>query len=308
MSSFPTFVSERPEPNVAGGRLRDCAYAMLMVLANKAGIVLPADLTAAREALERSDDRPDETGASKSDLMLAAQRTWDWSPARFTGDWSAFVSRLGTSAGGCISIQYKALGEPFIRFDRAFAARDDSWHEVYAQATGPSGELRPGFLWLMDPEGPVSGYHGEWVPTGTLGRAAAAYAGAGQVAALVADTDEAIRKGDPMFKTDPLEMIGSVVARDDPDVRIVALATGTYSTPIKGGNYQVKAPVTATITGSVGPEPCWEIWDGPRGWSLMAKRNAVFTPKAAPATTTTTLDITVHGASKPLATVEVPHA
>lgn len=70
--------SERPEPNAPG--LRDCTYS-----AGLTGLVFAgfdkfpkgAFTVDEREALERSDDQPNETGASLDDLILAIKRRYD---------------------------------------------------------------------------------------------------------------------------------------------------------------------------------------------------------------------------------------
>lgn len=70
--------SERPEPNATS--LKDCAYSSaLMGLVFGGFTKFPAGIytVAEREALERSDDQPNETGASLDDIILAVKRRYD---------------------------------------------------------------------------------------------------------------------------------------------------------------------------------------------------------------------------------------
>ena len=74
---FPVVWSERPEPNASG--LKDCTYsAGLTALVYGDKVVYPKGIytVAEREALERSDNQPDETGASLSDLIVAIRRRY----------------------------------------------------------------------------------------------------------------------------------------------------------------------------------------------------------------------------------------
>lgn len=74
---IPLVWSERPEPNAAS--LKDCAYsAMLMALVFGGFTKYPFGIysVAEREELERSDDQPDETGASLGDLVVAVRRRY----------------------------------------------------------------------------------------------------------------------------------------------------------------------------------------------------------------------------------------
>jgi hypothetical protein len=70
--------SERVEPNSSTG-LKDCTYAAGltgMVYAGFGPFPLGIYTVAEREALERSDDQPDETGASLGDLVTALSRRY----------------------------------------------------------------------------------------------------------------------------------------------------------------------------------------------------------------------------------------
>lgn len=74
---FPVVWSERPEPNASG--LKDCTYSsglMALVFGDFTSFPLGIYTTAEREALERSDDQPNETGASLDDLILAVKRRY----------------------------------------------------------------------------------------------------------------------------------------------------------------------------------------------------------------------------------------
>jgi hypothetical protein len=69
--------SEKPEPNASG--YKDCTYAsglMGMVYGGYTAFPKGVYSTEEREALERSDDQPNETGASLSDLRVAIRRRY----------------------------------------------------------------------------------------------------------------------------------------------------------------------------------------------------------------------------------------
>ncbi len=73
----PVVWSERPEPYAPG--LRDCAYSsVLMCLVHGGWVRYPLGIYTAqeREALERSDNQPDETGADIPDLIVAVRRRY----------------------------------------------------------------------------------------------------------------------------------------------------------------------------------------------------------------------------------------
>jgi hypothetical protein len=74
---FPVVWSERPEPNASA--LKDCAYSAgltALVYGDKVSYPLGIYTVAEREALERSDDQPNETGASLDDLIVAIKRRY----------------------------------------------------------------------------------------------------------------------------------------------------------------------------------------------------------------------------------------
>jgi hypothetical protein len=82
---MPVVWSERPEPNSAG--LKDCTYSaglQALVHGGKVAYALGIYTVAEREALERSDDQPNETGASLDDLIVAVKRRYgiEWTKSR----------------------------------------------------------------------------------------------------------------------------------------------------------------------------------------------------------------------------------
>ena len=83
-----------------------------------------------------------------------------------------------------------------------------------------------------------------------------------------------------MLKVECGTPIGSAVALKDSAIRIAALAGGPAYAPIPDGIYQVTGDLQADL--GLGLEPAWLIWDGPRGYAAMLKRNAAFTPVASP--------------------------
>lgn len=75
---MPLVWSERPEPNAPG--LRDCTYSsglMTLVYGGLTSFPFGIYSVAEREALERSDDQPNETGASLIDLTTAVKRRYN---------------------------------------------------------------------------------------------------------------------------------------------------------------------------------------------------------------------------------------
>ena len=71
--------SERNDPNAPKGAWRDCTYSsglMGMVFSGFTKFPLGLYSVAEREALERSDNQPDETGASLDDLCLAMKNRY----------------------------------------------------------------------------------------------------------------------------------------------------------------------------------------------------------------------------------------
>jgi hypothetical protein len=70
----PLVWSERPEPNASG--LKDCTYSAglsALIYGGHTAFPLGIYTVAEREALERSDAQPNETGASLSDLIVAVK-------------------------------------------------------------------------------------------------------------------------------------------------------------------------------------------------------------------------------------------
>jgi hypothetical protein len=75
--------SERVDPNAPGGAWRDCTYSAgltALVFGGFTKFPLGIYTVAEREALERSDTQPNETGASLDDLILAVHNRYkiDW--------------------------------------------------------------------------------------------------------------------------------------------------------------------------------------------------------------------------------------
>lgn len=71
--------SERNDPNSPGGVWRDCMYSsglMALVFGGKASFPLGFYSVGEREALERADNQPDETGASLDDLIVAVKNRY----------------------------------------------------------------------------------------------------------------------------------------------------------------------------------------------------------------------------------------
>jgi hypothetical protein len=73
--------------------------------------------------------------------------------------WRALVERLRDGAGAVLFGSYGKIGEPYIRWDRRFAARADDGHAVFLDRLSADGQE----VFLMDPLG-RGGYRGEWVP------------------------------------------------------------------------------------------------------------------------------------------------
>ena len=74
---MPVVWSERPELNAAS--LKDCTYSgalQALVFGGKVEYQHGIYTAAEREALERSDDQPDETGASLDDVIVAVKRRY----------------------------------------------------------------------------------------------------------------------------------------------------------------------------------------------------------------------------------------
>lgn len=156
--------SERVErPGVVG--LHDCAYASALMALEWGGWArFPLGRTAAeREALEASDDRPDETGARKEDVDLAVRRRYgirmrpiaDGSRAGLLA--TLAVPNLALTLPGRLS--HFPAGHRLRRWDPGF----EGGHEVCVVTLGG------GAAWWGDPLAPM-GYAGDRV---TIAEAAA---------------------------------------------------------------------------------------------------------------------------------------
>lgn len=170
---------------------RDCLYASGVMLAHDAGVTLPLGYTKAeREALERSDDRPDEQGGSLDDLMTGFRRRYDWTPT-LAKDVGNATFRGSLTGGAVVQIIYAELPAHFQQWDPAFAAKGaDSRHSVSVRrSSSVDGSTKPGYLWLRDPLA-RGAYCGEWIRETDLLVAANAWNGAARVDAILAPVTE----------------------------------------------------------------------------------------------------------------------
>lgn len=158
--STPPLMSERDDPFSPNGAWRDCAYASAIMLVHKAGKRWwPAGYgVREREALERSDDQPDETGANYRDIQLACHRRYALSlptvPPDALGRWLAGTAKRGFSVPGRMTNL-----PPFLRrWDTAFTGA----HQVYVEPMGDGLHVR----WL-DPLA-TWGFKGDIVPVTTV--------------------------------------------------------------------------------------------------------------------------------------------
>ena len=140
--------SERPEPNASG--LRDCTYAAGltgMVYAGFTAFAKGIYSVAEREALERSDDQKDETGASLVDLKVAIKRRYGKDVTIHAA--SALSDLLDRVEAIGYVIQGKTgnfpVGHTLRRWDPGFTGG----HAVFVQLLG-GGKYR----WF-DPEAPM---------------------------------------------------------------------------------------------------------------------------------------------------------
>lgn len=167
MSVALSVVSESPEPNTAAGRLKDCGYASaIMALLYGGFSAFPNDphSTTEREALERSDDRADETGAYLSDLDVAVKRRYG--------------VILGSPMGGAVSSVLSTTGQGVIlqgntsALPAAVRRSPAADHAVFVVPIG-GGKVR-----LLDPLAP-SGSAGDIVNVDDCVRFFAALPGGG---------------------------------------------------------------------------------------------------------------------------------
>jgi hypothetical protein len=163
----PKVWSERNDPNAPGGAWRDCTYSsglMMLVAGGWTKFPLGAYTVVEREALERSDNQPDETGASQDDLKLAIKNRYGISVGR--PPWGIAEGVKHTELA--LSLQGSNKNLPYThtlrRWDRSFTGG----HEVCIVPLG-NGKC----LWL-DPEAPM-GYAGDVVDNATVIKWATGY-------------------------------------------------------------------------------------------------------------------------------------
>lgn len=160
--------SERPEPNASG--LRDCTYsAGLMGMVHGGWTAFPKGIytVAEREALERSDDQPNETGASLDDLILALKRRYKVTKTKNS---AAALPGLLTKKGIGLVVQGKngnlPSGHVLRRWDPGFTGG----HAVYVVPDGT------GFVQWLDPEA-TNKYKGDRVAVAVVLKWAAGLGG-----------------------------------------------------------------------------------------------------------------------------------
>jgi len=152
--------SESPEPNATG--LKDCTYsAGLSALVGGGFTKFPLGIytVAEREALERSDAQPNETGASLDDLIVAVKKRYgiDWHKSSI-----ALLAQHHSRNDLLFIIQGKngnlPAGHSLRRWDPTYIGG----HAVTIQPTGNGTSVR----WL-DPEAPMK-YNGDIVAWTTV--------------------------------------------------------------------------------------------------------------------------------------------
>jgi len=103
-------------------------------------------------------------GSTFADFARAVSRIYGWRPhwSPDGGDrltWNGLLDRLEAGGGAIVAGDYGDLGNPYIRWDRSYAAnRSASGHAMYVEHFDRAHDR----LWLMDPLG-RGGYRGEWV-------------------------------------------------------------------------------------------------------------------------------------------------
>lgn len=158
MAVTPPLMSERDEPHAPGWR--DCMYAAGLMAVYKQGYRdFPLGFDAEeREALERSDERPDEQGASVADLDTATMRRYGLKLGRVPrGDLGAALRGPATT-GLVVAGVNRVLPKWLRRWTPRFAGA----HSVYVQPMGDGLHVR----W-MDPMA-TWGYPGDVVDHGIV--------------------------------------------------------------------------------------------------------------------------------------------
>jgi hypothetical protein len=198
MSPIPLNWSEQNEPNASS--LRDCSYSSALDLLVGAGYTefpLGIFTVAEREALERSDDRADETGATPADLILAVKRRYGVSLHRFDFTTTASLQAALEQPGRIYSLagQLKFLGDdeqPQRRWQKTYPGP----HQVTV-VTLPNKQAR----WL-DPLAPMR-FAGDTIPASLAARFAwqnytALYLGIDELAPSLPDTATSNGGTEPM--------------------------------------------------------------------------------------------------------------
>jgi len=143
----PTVWSEAPEPHAP--TLRDCSYSAVLMDLLYAGFTafpLGAYTVAEREALERSDDQPNETGASLDDLITAVHRRYGKTLTKtMPGELNALLGKTGIAFVIQGSYGNLPAGHPQRRWDPHFTG-------PHALTVIPGG---PGLNLWLDPEAPM---------------------------------------------------------------------------------------------------------------------------------------------------------
>lgn len=204
--------SEHPEPNAP--TWTGCAYASwltVLVAAGKRDFPLGAFTVAEREALERSDDRKDETGATPPDIITASIRRYGITPGSLaittTAALVAELSRPGRaySLAGQYDPRFFPAGDPLRRWQPGYTGP----HQITAVPIDGAS-----VLWL-DPLAPM-GHAGDVVPVAKAARFAwqdytALYLGVGELAppppeadmpkltALLVGKTAKVKAGAPIF-------------------------------------------------------------------------------------------------------------
>lgn len=156
--TYPLVWSERPE--LHGTRLRDCAYStalMLLVYGGWTDFPLGIYTAAEREALERSDDQPDEQGASVRDITVAVKRRYGVSLTTPAAPLASELERTGYGFAVVGSMGNFPAGHTLRRHDPPFAGG----HMACVIPIGWGSSL-----WL-DPLAPNK-YRGELVTNATV--------------------------------------------------------------------------------------------------------------------------------------------
>ena len=149
----PPLMSERNEPYAP--TWRDCMYAAGLMACWKNGYRgFPLGFGwQEREALERSDHRPDETGASTIDLDAATQNRYGFHLAGVVDLHSALRGPANT--GLVVPGNMHVMSSWMKRWDLGFGSLNPALHAVYVQPMGDKLHVR----W-MDPEA-TWGYKGD---------------------------------------------------------------------------------------------------------------------------------------------------